>query len=112
MPASNCQLASHKPLKIGILILGFCLMCATSAWAETQYESVYVNGIELNGFQVFALERATGKVIPNGNYWYEMASDNWGYVGGPSEGLLNLPESFKKHTSSLKKKKPPNLPQK
>ncbi len=89
-----------------VLILGAFLVCASSAFAhdETQYENVVVNGIELTGFQVFALERATGVDIPNGNYWYEMATDKWGYVDGPEEGYLNLPESFKEYITDQKDK--------
>ncbi len=112
MSASPCKLASPKHIKsggcqtpvLGILIFGFLLMCASSALAhdESLYENVNVNGIELNGFEVFALEQATGKDIPNGNYWYEMATGKWGYVGGPAEGYFNLPDSFKEYIAAQK----------
>ena len=91
--------SAFKKSVLQILALAVFLICATPALAhdESQHDGVVVNGIELSGFQVFALERATGKDIPNGNYWYEMATDKWGHVDGPDEGFLNLPESFKKY---------------
>ena len=105
-PAPSCyfKLRGCRNALVGILILGALLMCAPSAFAqdENQYENVNVNGIVLNGFEVFALEQATGQDIPNGNYWYEMATGRWGYMGGPEEGYFNLPESFKKHITARK----------
>lgn len=105
-PAKNYyfNLRGCRNALVGILILGTLLMCAPSAFAqdETSYENVNVNGIVLNGFEVFALEQATGQDIPNGNYWYDMETDQWGYEGGPAEGFLNLPESFKEYLNASK----------
>lgn len=112
MSAAPCKLANKKCFQSGsckqsalqVLILGAFLVCTSSAFAqdETSYENVNVNGIVLNGFEVFALEQATGLDIPNGNYWYDMATDQWGYEGGPAEGFLNLPESFKEYLNASK----------
>ena len=112
MSAAPCKLANKKRFQFSsckqsafqALTLAAFLVCASSGFAqdESQYENVSVNGMELSGLEVFALEQAAGKDMPNGNYWYEMATGKWGYVDGPAEGYLNLPESFKKYITEQK----------
>jgi hypothetical protein len=49
---------------------------------------VYVNGARMNPVELAFLDAAHGEYIPNGRYWLNVYTGQWGYEGGPPEGYL------------------------
>ena len=50
---------------------------------------VYVNGEKMGAFGVAGMDQQTGRVLPDGRYWLEPVSGNWG-VEGNSTPLGNV----------------------
>ncbi|MFM1978979.1 MAG: hypothetical protein RLZ68_244 [Pseudomonadota bacterium] len=67
---------SSKGLAITLLAftLGGC------AGLETT-RKVYVNGEKMGAFGVAGMDQQTGRVLPDGRYWLEPVSGNWGVEG-------------------------------
>ena len=42
---------------------------------------VYVNGEKMGAFGVAGMDQQTGRVLPDGRYWLEPVSGNWGIEG-------------------------------
>jgi hypothetical protein len=51
--------------------------------ASAQPRSVVVNGQRLNGAQIAQLEQRACTPIPNGQYWLNLQTGEWGYAGNP-----------------------------
>jgi hypothetical protein len=49
---------------------------------------VSVNGQWLAPQQLAEADHAVGFMLPNGHYWYDVASGYWGVVGGPVVGQV------------------------
>jgi hypothetical protein len=50
---------------------------------------VFVNGEKMGAFGVAGMDQQTGRVLPDGRYWLEPVSGNWG-VEGNSTPLGNV----------------------
>ncbi len=84
------------------LVMGLFLMTALSAAAfeEAQYEDVYFNGYKLGFFEQLALEDHIDRDIPDGNYWFELHTGQWGPIGGPAIGHIVIPEDYRDYVES------------
>jgi len=78
------------------LVMGLFLMTAlpAAAFEEAQYEDVYFNGYKLGFFEQLALEDHINRDIPDGNYWFELHTGQWGPIGGPAIGHIVIPEDY------------------
>ena len=56
------------------------LHIAACAGLETT-RKVYVNGEKMGAFGVAGMDQQTGRVLPDGRYWLEPVSGNWGIEG-------------------------------
>ena len=56
------------------------LHIAACAGLETT-RKVYVNGEKMGAFGVAGMDQQTGRVLPDGRYWLEPISGNWGIEG-------------------------------
>ena len=61
---------------------------AACAGLETT-RKVYVNGEKMGALSVAGMDQQTGRVLPDGHYWLEPLSGNWG-VEGNSTPLGNV----------------------
>ena len=80
-------------IKIAILARWLALVLlafnfAACAGLETT-RKVYVNGEKMGAFGVAGMDQQTGRVLPDGRYWLEPISGNWG-VEGNSTPLGNV----------------------
>ena len=71
-------------LALVLLVFNF----AGCAGLETT-RKVYVNGEKLGALSVAGMDQQTGRVLPDGRYWLEPLSGNWG-VEGNSTPLGNV----------------------
>ncbi len=78
------------------LVMGLFLVTALPAVAaeETQYDDVFINGYKLGFFEQLALEDHIDRDIPDGNYWFELHTGQWGPIGGPAIGHIVIPEDY------------------
>jgi hypothetical protein len=65
-----------KPLTVALVAFNI----VACAGLETP-RKVYVNGEKLGGFGVAGMDQQTGRVLPDGRYWLEPVSGNWGVEG-------------------------------
>lgn len=63
-------------LALVLLALNF----AACAGLETT-RKVYVNGEKMGALSVAGMDQQTGRVLPDGRYWLEPISGNWGVEG-------------------------------
>jgi hypothetical protein len=63
---------------LGITLVAFTL--GGCAGLETT-RKVYVNGEKMGAFGVAGMDQQTGRVLPDGRYWLEPVSGNWGVEG-------------------------------
>jgi hypothetical protein len=49
---------------------------------------VVVNGQLMAGLPLLQLDAMAGEVIPNGRYWLNAYTGEWGYEGGPAQGII------------------------
>ena len=80
-------------IKIAILARWLALVLlafnfAACAGLETT-RKVYVNGEKMGALSVAGMDQQTGRVLPDGRYWLEPLSGNWG-VEGNSTPLGNV----------------------
>ena len=71
-----------------LAILEIALNVVACAGLETP-RKVYVNGEKLGAFGVAGMDQQTGRVLPDGRYWLEPLSGNWG-IEGSSTPLGNV----------------------
>ena len=71
-------------LALVLLVFNF----AACAGLETT-RKVYVNGEKMGALGVAGMDQQTGRVLPDGRYWLEPLSGNWG-VEGNSTPLGNV----------------------
>lgn len=67
---------------------------STPATPTSQFRSgVTVNSVELNQSEYQMLLTVCRGILLPGNYWYDAKCGSWGYLGGPSMGIIapNLP---------------------
>jgi len=74
-----------KSLLAGCTVAAGILAAAAVAHAERY---VVVNGQRLNLDQIVVLEQVHCGPIPNGNYWLDTSSGQWGYAGGGVQGNI------------------------
>jgi hypothetical protein len=65
-----------RPLALTLIAIA-TIACAG---LETS-RKVYVNGEKLGAFGVAGMDAQTGRVLPDGRYWLEPFSGNWGIEG-------------------------------
>lgn len=58
-------------------------LISTTAQAQGNHH-IHVNGVLMSPAQVTALEQLFGQHIPNGRYWYNPYTDEWGVGDFPS----------------------------
>jgi len=76
-----------KSLVLKILFIVFFLgFINLSAMAYQRY--VVVNGALMNPTQLAFLDGMHGEYIPDGRYWLNLNTGEWGYEGGPAQGVL------------------------
>ena len=80
-------------IKIAILARWLALVLlafnfAACAGLETT-RKVYVNGEKMGALSVAGMDQQTGRVLPDGRYWLQPVSGNWG-VEGNSTPLGNV----------------------
>ena len=64
------------------------LLGVASGGALAYERYVFVNGLRMNQVELAFLDAAQGEYIPNGRYWLNVYTGQWGYEGGPAEGYL------------------------
>jgi hypothetical protein len=57
-----------------------------SAWEYDRY--VVVNGQPMSASDLAVLDYVAGEPVPNGRYWLDYATGEWGYEGGPVQGVI------------------------
>lgn len=83
------------------LMLWLVLLCSALEPSPVRSESrsdatqVSINGTALNRSMLEELEKRTGHVLPPGQYWYDIYTGAWGYLGQGTAGFtmpgLSLP---------------------
>jgi hypothetical protein len=56
--------------------------------AELLARNVVVNGQAVYGQTLAQLDQLSGEPVPDGRYWLNLYTGEWGYEGGPSEGFI------------------------
>jgi hypothetical protein len=67
----------------------FVLVLALSvapAWGLGRF--VVVNGQLQDAYSLAVLDAAVGEPVPNGRYWLNYSTGEWGYEGGPPQGIV------------------------
>jgi hypothetical protein len=76
-----------KTLLLKALLVFFVVgLLSHSAMAFQRY--VIVNGEQMTASQLTLLDQLHGEYIPNGRYWLNYNTGEWGYEGGPAQGVL------------------------
>ena len=69
-------------LKKGCLFVG--LLISSAAHPQLGYQDfrhIHINGTHLDEAQIVALDQAMGYGVPNGFYWLNQETGQWGYEG-------------------------------
>jgi hypothetical protein len=82
-----CRLQKNfKQMKTRVL---FHLFMVVFGLGQMQAQrNVVINDVKLNETVLYQLEMTYQTQIPDGNYWYDKASGAWGYVNGPTQGVI------------------------
>ena len=73
-----------RPFQAGAAVAAISLVLATHATeAVAQSRHVFVNGQRMTDPQVQVLAQRACTPIPDGAYWLNMRTGEWGYVGNP-----------------------------
>lgn len=73
----------EKQILILALIIGFAL---NSDKAEAR--NIVVNNEQMNSAQIQYLDQLSCSYIADGNYWLNISTGLWGYVGGGAQGYI------------------------
>ena len=68
----------------GILVV--LLLTCHSVDAYQRY--VVINNVLMNTSELAFLDELHGEYIPDGRYWLNINNGEWGYEGGPAQGVL------------------------
>jgi hypothetical protein len=70
------------------LLAGSGSMAFVPSESGAGHRYVTVNGLVLGPQELAMADANAGFVLPDGHYWYDMASGYWGAVGGPALGRV------------------------
>lgn len=74
---------NHSTLRHDAVGIAICL-CATAAQAQAQPARVVViNGVLVDETTLAQLDRAACSRVPDGHYWLNLHTGQWGYAGEP-----------------------------
>jgi hypothetical protein len=74
-------------LAIGLLA-GSASMAFVPSECHAGHRYVTVNGVPLGPQELAIADANAGFALPDGHYWYDVASGYWGAVGGPALGRV------------------------
>lgn len=77
-------------MKSQLLIIFFVVLVIGSLSQSTLafQRYVIVNGEPMAASQLTLLDQLHGEYIPNGRYWLNYNTGEWGYEDGPAQGVL------------------------
>lgn len=69
-----------------LVVAGLFIFFSNQAVAYDRY--VVVNGSLVSTGELVLLDMLHGEYIPNGRYWLNLNTGQWGYEGGSAQGML------------------------
>ena len=73
-----------KPIAINFTVCSLMLLFAYSAQAQLGYQDfrhIHINGVHVDDAQILNLDATLGYEVPNGFYWVNDNTGEWGYEG-------------------------------
>ena len=71
-------------LQKSYLFLGAIAISLTPMNAQAQANRfIVLNGVRLNPYQISQMDQANCTYVPNGRYWFNPYTNQWGYEGNP-----------------------------
>jgi hypothetical protein len=76
-----------KHLKTSLASLILCLALGAQT-SQGFGRFVIINGHLLGMYELATLDSAAGTLVPDGRYWINLQTGEWGYEGGPRQGVI------------------------
>ena len=71
-----------------VKIVALLILILSGVSAEAYHRFVVVNGVLMTPQQLQYLDLVAGEPVPDGRYWLNTYTGEWGYEGGPVQGVL------------------------
>ena len=82
--AEKVESRSMKKFILNLSVIPLSGLFSLAAQAELGYEEyrhIHINGSHLEDSQILALDKMLGYEVPNGFYWINESTGEWGYQG-------------------------------
>ena len=83
------------------IILGLCFSSAHGQLGFQNFRHIHINGVHLSDQEILGLDQTLGYTVPNGFYWLNTETGEWGYEGnGEVLGSIYPPGSAQGQANS------------